>query len=343
MSRKILDTFIPVLSVLSALLLSSVIIYAAGQNPVMVYQKMIRSTFGSDYGLGQVIFRSTTLILTGLAVALPFKVRLFNIGGEGQLLMGAFAAALAGITLPSWLPPSAGMTACLLASMAAGASWAICAGWLKIRFGVNEVISTIMLNFIAQAVTGYLLTYHFAVPSTVHTPPVAASAELPKFGDITGMLGRSPANVTSLAALTVCAGSFFMLYHSRFGYEMRAVGLKPEAAEYAGIRSNLHILAAMGMAGAVAGLGAGNLVLGYKHYYEAGLTAGAGFMGIAVALLANAHPIWIVFSALLFGWLDYGGLTVNTYVPKDIFMMVQGLTILCILSFTALFRRFQDR
>jgi simple sugar transport system permease protein len=343
MSRKNLQPLIPLFSVLFALGAGSVIIAATGSSPAEVYLRMFRSTFGSGYGFGQVLFRTTTLIFTGLAVALPFKVRLFNVGADGQLLMGSFAAALCGMALPHSIHPAIGVPATLLAAMTAGSLWALSAGWLRIRYGVNEVISTIMLNFIAQGITGYLLTNQVAVPSTVHTPPLAPGSTLPGLDAISGLSWHSPANLSTLIALCMSAACALMLFRTRYGYTMTAAGLNPDAARHAGIDTDARTLAAMAMGGALAGLGAGNLVLGYKHWFEAGLTSGAGFMGIAVALLAGAHPVWILLSALLFGWLDYGGLTVNTIVPKEVFMIVQAMTILAIISFPGLIRRGRGR
>lgn len=296
---------------------------------------MSRAIFTSQYGYGQLIFRLTTLILVGLAVAVPFRLRLFNIGGEGQLQMGAFAAAITGAYLPGYFPGPADVLLCILAAMVAGACWAMIAGALKIRFGINEVISTIMLNFIAQGLTGYLLTYHFAIPSTVHTSQVVPGAFIPQLDSFTGFFLNSPANATIF--LSAGAAIFFhlLLFRSRYGFEMRATGLQSEASDYAGIDTSRHILVAMAAGGAAAGLGAANIVLGYKHYYEAGMTDGAGFAGIAAALLAGAHPLWVLVSALFFAMLEYGGLSVNAYVPKDIFMILQALTIFLIISFNS--------
>jgi general nucleoside transport system permease protein len=338
MSRKNLQPFIPLFSALFALGAGSVIIAATGNSPAEVYLRMFRSTFGSGYGFGQVLFRSTTLVLTGLAVALPFKLRLLNVGAEGQLLIGSFAAALCGMSLPQAIHPMLGTTAALAAAMAAGGLWALAAGWLKVRYGVNEVISTIMLNFIAQGITGYLLTNHFAVPSTVHTSAMVPGSVLPGLDGLLGLDWHSPANISTIIAIFMSVASALLLYRSRYGYTMIATGLSPLAARHAGIDTDARILGTMAMGGALAGLGAGNLVLGYKHWFEAGLTSGAGFMGIAVALLAGAHPLGILLSALLFGWLDYGGLTVNTMVPKEVFMIVQAMTILAMISFPAVFR-----
>jgi len=337
MKQKTRQVLIPLLSILSALVVSTLIIGMTGRDPLMIFLKMFHLTLGSAYGTGQVLFRMTTLVLAGLAVALPFQVRLFNIGGDGQLQMGAFAAAMTGTMLSPFITfPGAAVSLCIISAMAAGACWALLAGLLKVRFGINEVIATIMLNFIAHGITGYLLTYHFAVPSTVHTPPVRASAFIPAFDTVTGWFANSPANLSTLPAAGTAVLFWAILFHSRFGYEMRAAGLQPDAAKYGGINTEMHLLTAMGIGGAAAGLGAANIVLGYKHYYEAGMTGGIGFTGIAVALLAGAHPLWIILSAFFFGFLEYGGLTVNAYIPRDIFMMIEALTILLVIAFSAL-------
>ena len=339
MRNTLFKLLTPLLAVVAALLVSALLIMATGRDPLMIYQKMFSMTFGSAYGTGQIVFRTTSLMLAGLAVAIPFKMRLFNIGGEGQVLAGAFTAAAVGFLLPPQTPPFVAIAMCSLSAMIAGSTVALLAGWLKVRFGVNEVISTIMLNFIVQAFAGYMLTWHLAVPSTVHTPEIIQSAQIPMFGSIIGIWDKSPANFSTLLALAACLGTWIMVFKTTAGYEMRAAGLQPEAAQYGGINANTHTLRAMAAGGAMAGLASTNLVLGYKHFYEAGLTSGIGFIGIAVALLAYAHPLWIVASALLFGFLEYGGLTVNAYVPKDIFMMVQAVTILMVLVLTKAMQR----
>lgn len=330
---------IPLLAVAASLAISAFLIAAAGRDPLLIYQKMFTMTFGSEYGTGQIVFRSTSLVLAGLAVAIPFRLKLFNIGGEGQMLAGAFSAALAGALLPPQTPPLVAVSFCTLSAVTAGASVALLSGWLKVRFGINEVISTIMLNFIVQACVGFLLAGSLSVPSTAHTHEIIPSAQIPPFYTVLGIWQKSPANFSTLFALAACFGLWFLVFKTVPGYEMRASGLHPEAAGYAGINTNSHIMKAMGIGGAMAGLAAANLVLGYKHYYESGLTDGIGFMGIAVALLAFAHPIWIIGSAVLFGFLQYGGLSVNAYVPKDIFLMVQAVTILMILILTKSFFR----
>ncbi|NTW69121.1 MAG: ABC transporter permease [Chlorobiaceae bacterium] len=334
---------IPLLSVMTALLFSALFIAMIGEDPVMICSKMVRSTIGSSYGTGHVLFRMTTLVLVALAVAIPFKVRLFNIGAEGQLLMGAFAAAMTGSIIGETLSSTVAIALCILSAMAAGCAWALLAGVLRVQFGVNEVIGTIMLNFIAQGITGYLLTWHFALPSTVHTAPISNAAIIPTIESLTGWFAKSPANLSLLLSLALPLLFYALLFKTRFGYEMRAAGLQPEAARYGGINAKRHTLMAMGTGGAIAGLGAANIVLGYKHYYESGMTGGIGFTGIAVALLAGAHPVWILLSALFFGFLEYGGLSVNAWVPKDIFMIIEAMTILLVITFSSLGKQLNKR
>lgn len=315
----------PAAAITGAMLLSTLLIIVAGRDPLAIYAKMASMTFGSSYGTGQVIFRTTTLVLAGLAVAIPFRAKLFNIGGEGQVLAGAFTAAVTAAFLPSWTPAPAAVTIAALAGAAAGSAMALSAGLLKVRYGVNEVISTIMLNFIIQGFTSYMLTNHLALPSTAHTPDIADTAIIP------ALWKHSPANYSVFIAAGAAITGYILLFRTRFGYEMRASGLNPQAAAHAGIDTALHTLTAMAAGGAAAGLVAANIVLGYRHCFESGLTAGIGFTGIAVALLSKAHPLWVLPSALLFGAMEYGGLSVNAYVPKEIFMMMQAVIIIMVL------------
>ncbi|MDT9546305.1 MAG: ABC transporter permease [Chlorobium sp.] len=339
MNHPLQRALVPTLSILLAILLNAAIISATGTDPIMVAERIIRATLGSSYGTGQVLFKATTLLFSALAVAIPFHLRLFNIGGEGQLQMGAIAAAISAAALPSSLTPWIAIPIAVFAAMTAGAAWASIAAILKIRYGVSEVISTIMLNFLAQGVSGYLLFHHFALPSTAHSAPIAAGAVIPPFSDLFGWFPSSPLNPSILAAITLTILFWAVLYRTRYGFEMRASGRQPLAAKRAGINPARHTLLAMALGGASAGLGAANLVLGYKGYYEAGMTAGAGFSGIATALLAAAHPLWIMASALFMGLLDYGGLAINALVPKEIFQVMTAVTILLVISATALSRR----
>lgn len=331
MTQKQLALLTPVLAILVAFFIGGLLILTIGENPIEIYGKMFQRTLGTPYGFGQVLYRTTPLILTGLAVAIPFQAGLFNIGGEGQALVGSFTCALVGAWIPSSMPTLLAVGLCLGTAALAGGSWGAIAGGLKVRFGVNEVITTIMLNFIASALVGYLLTNHFAVTATTHTAEIVESARLARLDDFGGFFQRAPLNLALFLSLACAAGAYFLVFKTKSGYELRAVGLNIEAARYAGINVGLHTIGSMAIAGALAGLTAANFVMGYKYYFEFGATSGVGFLGIAVAMLANANPAWIVLSAFLFGVLDYGGLTINAYVPKEIFLVIQALVILFII------------
>jgi len=338
---KTFDVLLAMAALLVAFLLGGILIWLIGQDPFTIYGKMFSMTLGNDYGIGQVFFRATPLILTGLAVSIPFHAGLFNIGGEGQVAIGAFVGALTGMALPESVPPILAVAVCILASMLAGAAWGGFAGFLRVKRGINEVITTIMMNFIAAALIGYFLMNHFAVRATVHTPPIIANAELPRLDALLGIFPHTPANLSFFISLLAAALSYVLIYKSKYGYELRAVGLNPDAARYAGINVERHLLFSMMLAGALAGLVAANFVLGYKHYYELDITSGLGILGIAVAMLAGSNPFWIVFSSLLFGLLDYGGLTINAHVPKEVFLILQAVVILFIIGSQKAFQQIE--
>ncbi|ACF13883.1 inner-membrane translocator [Chloroherpeton thalassium ATCC 35110] len=336
---KTFDVLIPIAALFVAFALGGILIWLIGQDPFAIYGKMFSMTLGNEYGIGQVLFRATPLILTGLAVAIPFQAGLFNIGGEGQVAVSAFACALTGMALPESMPSVFAVAICLLVSMLVGAAWSGFAGFLRVKRGINEVITTIMMNFIAAALVGYFLMNRFAVRASVHTPEIIANATLARLDALMGIFPHTPLNLSFFLSIMVACFCYVLMYQVKYGYELRAVGLNPDAAKYAGINVGRHLLFSMVLAGALIGLVAANLVLGYKHYYELGMTSGLGFLGIAVAMLAGSNPLWIVFSALLFGLLDYGGLTINSYVPKEVFLILQAIVILFIIGAQKAFQK----
>ena len=327
---------VPVIAIAAALLAGAVFIAAIGQSPAVVYGILLRGTFGNFYGLGQVLFKATPLIFTGLSVALAFKAGLFNIGAEGQLYIGAFAVAWVGFTFSS-LPGFVLVPLCILAGALGGALWGVIPGYLKARFGTHEVINTIMLNFIAMALTGYLVTYVYFVPETVHTQRIAAQAQIPRLEEFWPVFRGSPVNFSLFLALGIAIVVYLFLWKTKFGFELRAMGLNPWAAEYGGISVRSGVITAMTLSGALAGLVGVDSVMGYKHYYEAGFSSGTGFMGIAVALLGRNHPLGVVLAALLFGALSYGGLVINAIVPKELVDILQAIVILVVIAGTNVF------
>ncbi len=319
-----------VVALLVAAAAGSVLILAFGQSPAQVYGVLLASTWGDSYGFGQTLFKSTPLMFTGFSVAIAFRAGLFNIGCEGQLLVGSFLCALVAGALPSSTPAMVAIPLAVAAAAVGGGLLGAIPGALRAYTGAHEVINTIMLNFIASAFVLWAGNRFFFVEETTHTSEVIASSWLPNLG-----LGASAANASLVLAL--CVGLFFWFFmdRSRRGFELRTLGLSQGAAENAGINVGRSIVVAMTISGAMAGLVGANYVLGYKHYFEAGMGAGTGFMGIAVALLGRNSPLGIIAAALLFGTLSHGGLAVNAFVPKEIVEVLQAVIILSLVMTAA--------
>lgn len=331
---------------------------AVGDNPITVYSLLIGSAFSYPVGIGYTLFYATPLIFTGLAVALAFRCGLLNIGAEGQLYMGAFAAAWVGIKLGgvtftplSGVPsaPIANLPAFLLvplaclAAMVAGAVWAGIPGLLKARFGSHEVINTIMLNFIAVAILGYFTQYHLKVKgdAIMKTADIGANAHVPTLGKfLPGMPEFIQLNLAFILAIIACALVYVLLWKTKWGYEIRVTGLSPTAAEYGGISPRKQIIIAMALSGALAGMVGIHEVLGYRYYYLQEFSAGWGFTGIAVALVGRNHPLGVLIAAIFFGALDRSSIPVDAFslkVSKDIVEILKGLIILFVAG-EAMFR-----
>ncbi len=320
----------PVTALLVALLAFDLLVLAYGASPLRVLRVMIEGTWGNPYGVGQVLFKATPLIFTGLAVAIPFRAGLFNIGAEGQVVMGALAGALIGMWLPGGTPWLLAIPLVAAAAALVGGGYGALPGALKARFGAHEVITTIMLNFVALALVNYLVATHFHEPETLHTAPIIEGARLSRLGAFLPALHGSAANTALLWALGGAGLVAWLLFRTPLGYEIRAVGLSPPAAENGGISLLRVSTVAMAIGGGCAGLVGVNFVQGYKYYFEDGFSGGVGFMGIAVALLGRNHPLGVVLAALLFGTLSQGGLVINALVPKEIVEILQAVIILVV-------------
>ena len=319
----------PLVALVLAAVVGDVLILSFGQSPSAVYRLLLDGTWGNAYGFGQVLYKATTLTFTGLAVGLSLRAGLFNIGAESQLAAGGFAAAMVGVLLPAGIPALVCLPIFLVAAGLGGGVVGAIPGVLKARFGAHEVIVTIMLNFIVLALLNYLVSAKFHVPDTLHTPEIASGA-IPRLSDILEPFHGSAANLTILLAVATAIAVGWYLFRTRRGFELRAVGMQPAAAEYAGVSVAGVTWRALAASGAIAGLGGLNYVLGYKHYYEEGFATGAGFLGIAVALVGRGHPIGIVIAALLFATLSQGGLAVNALVPKQMVDVLQAVVILAV-------------
>src|SRR5215475_2156 len=289
--KLIRELLFPVVAIFAAFLVGAIVIAAIGDDPIQTYRLLIGSALSWPDGIGYTLFYATPLIFTGLAVAVGFRCGLLNIGAEGQLTVAAFATAWAGISLansPAWILIP---VTCLVAVLS-GAAWATIPGVLKARFGSHEVINTIMMNFIAVGVASALTQTYFKERGDpiLETGPIGNPAHIPHLGQIIpGIPARLPLNVAFLLAIVACALLYVFLWRTKWGYEIRATGANPLAAEYGGISVRKQIVVGMTVSGALAGMVAINEVLGYRYRYYQGFSPQYGFTGIAVALRGQQH------------------------------------------------------
>ena len=328
-TTRVLGAFLPPLVALAiAAVVGDLLILSFGESPATVYKLLLEGTWGNWYGFGQVLYKATTLVCTGLAFAIAARAGLFNVGAEGQLAFGGFTAAMIGLHFAG-TPNIIGIVLCLLAAMLGGGIVAAIPGWLRAKFGSSEVIVTIMLNFVVLALLNWLIAAKIHVEETLHTPPMGTGI-VPRLSESMPMFSGSAANWTMVVAVIASVAMSWYLFRTRAGYELRAVGLQPDAAEYGGVRVPRVLFTTMVLSGALAGLGGINFVMGYKGYYEEGFAGGSGFLGIAVALVGRNHPLGILLSALLFATLSQGGLAVNALVPKQLVDILQAVVILAV-------------
>lgn len=340
--REILS---PLIAVIAAFIVGGIIILLIKDDPIETYRLLVGNSFGSVKDIGYTLFYSTPLIFTGLAVAVAFRCGLLNIGAEGQLYVAAFATAWVGIKFGgvvvgaenwSWasLPALLLVPFCVIAAVTAGGLWGAIPGVLKARFGSHEVINTIMMNFIAVALVSYFTQYYFKLPGDpiMQTAEIGEAAHIPRISHlIPGMPEFVPLSVAFLLAILMCVLVYVFLWKTKWGYELRAVGENPSAAEYGGISPKKQIIIAMTISGGLAGMVAIGEVLGYRYRYYDGFSGEWGFLGIAVALLGRNHPIGIVVAAFFFAVLLRGEIFVDAftrYVTKDIGMILQAVVIL---------------
>ncbi len=328
---------LPIVCLGLALLVAGLVVLLVGQDPVRVLSVLVQGALGTQRGLSYTLYYATTFIFTGLAVAVAFHGGLFNIGGEGQAIMGGLGTGLAALYLSALLPAWLMLPLMLISGALFGMVWAIVPAYLQAYRGSHVVITTIMFNFIASSVLVYLLVNHLRPAGTmsVESAPFAASARLPSMHEALAALGiawpSSPLNLSLFLALLACLGVYLFLWRTRGGYHLRAVGSSPGAAEYAGIKSRHQVVIAMAVSGALAGLVGMNEIAGVNGKLLLEFVSGAGFTGIAVSLMGRSHPLGIILASLLFGALFQGGAEVAFEVPgfsRDMVVMVQGFIVL---------------
>lgn len=327
---------IPLISLILAGLLSALVILAIGESPIEAVNLMITGALGSSYGWGYTLYYATNFMFTGLAVSVAFHARLFNIGGEGQAMLGGLGVALACLYIP-WPHWSLALLGAIICGAAFGGLWALLPAYLQAKRGSHIVITTIMFNFIAAAFLNYLLVSVLRPqgsmdPATARFPE---AAQLPTLHDVLAPFGISfskaaPANISLLVAMLACVLVWVLIWRTRLGYEIRAFGHSDSAARYAGINPVKITLIVMLISGGLAGLMATNNVMGEAERLMLNATEGAGFIGIAVALMGRSHPLGVFLAAILFGFLYQGGaeLALWTKIPRELIVVIQALVIL---------------
>lgn len=328
---------IPFFNLVVAFVVAGLVVLLVGENPFRAAAIMVEGAFGSGRNIAYTLFYSTSFIFTGLAVAVAFHGGLFNIGGEGQAYIGGLGVALVCLSFDSILPWWLTFPLAVLGAAGIGAAWAFIPAYLQARRGSHIVITTIMFNFIAASLMVYLLVGALKPLSSMapQTRTFAPGGQLPKLNWLIELFGgtvrSSPFNLSFLLALFCAFLVWLLIWRTRLGYEIRTQGFSAKAARYAGIGETRIVLVTMMVSGALAGMMALNPVMGDQARLQLDFVAGAGFVGIAVALMGRSHPAGIVPAAILFGMLYQGGAELAFEMPnisRDMIVIIQGLVIL---------------
>ncbi len=330
-------TLLPFINLLAALVLSGVVVKILGESPWAAGKLLLAGSLGTQEGIGYTLYYATNFMFTGLAVAVAYHAGLFNIGCEGQAYVGGLGSGLVALWLGDRAPFLVVLPVAVLAGAAFGAGWAFIPAWLQARRGSHIVITTIMFNFIAAALMTYLLVNVLIRPGqqSPETREFGAGAFMPLASDLLAKIGitfsASPLNFAFLLALAASALVWVLVWRTRWGYAVRVAGQNQLAAVYAGISPSRVIVQSMLLSGALAGGLGLNELLGSQHRILVDFPGGAGFVGIAVALMGRNHPVGIFFAAVLFGALTQGGSQLSFDMPKinrDMVVVIQGLVIL---------------
>ncbi|EHS52403.1 ABC-type transporter, integral membrane subunit [Rhizobium sp. PDO1-076] len=328
---------LPLLNLMLAFLVSGLVVWIIGENPIEALKLMLNGALGRGEGIGFTLFYATNFIFTGLSVAVAYHAGLFNIGSEGQAYLGGLGAALVALALDHYVPWYVTMPFAILGAAAFGGLWALIPAWLQAKRGSHIVITTIMFNFIGAALMVYLLVNVMIVPGKMapESRTFLEGGQLPKLDWLMAMfglkLGPAPFNVSFLIALVMCFLVWVLIWRTKLGFEMRTLGLSRSAAAYAGIPYTKIVIITMLISGGLAGMMALNPVLGASARLQVEFVGGAGFVGIAVSLMGRNHPIGIIIAAILFGVLYQGGAELSFDMPnitREMIVVIQGLVVL---------------
>ncbi len=332
--NRTVEALLPLLAVPVALVIGAGLILALGANPLQAYGVLAQGAFGNISGFTQTLVKATPLLLVGLGVTIAFRGGVINIGGEGQLIVGALAATAFSIGFDG-LPRLVMLPLALLVSILSGAIWGGIPGILKARLGVNEILSTVMMNAIALQLANYLLRGPMIDPAEIERgTQIAQSALLPTSAWLTRLMPRTLLNTGSILALIMAILVYIFLWRTTIGYRIRAVGLNPDAARYAGIPVPFYQALSLILGGAFAGLAGAVEVLGVHHRMLEGLSGGYGFSGIVAALFGKLHPLGAIPASVLFGGLLVGADRMQRamQVPSALITALLGLIVIFVVS-----------
>ncbi|MGG7565063.1 ABC transporter permease [Rhodovulum sp. DZ06] len=328
---------IPLLNLVAAFLVAGLVVLIIGEDPIKAVEVIVWGALGWGEGIGFTLFYATNFIFTGLAVAIAFHAGLFNIGGEGQAYIGGLGVAIACLALDTALPWWLIAPIAAVMGGAFGAGWALIPAYLQAKRGSHIVITTIMFNFIGASLMAYLLVNVMKVEGAMapESRTFEEAGRLPKLDGFMSLFGQdiggAPLNVSFFLAIAACIFCWALIWRTKLGYEIRTFGANPTAANYAGISATKIIVVAMCISGALAGMMALNPVMGDQNRLFLDVAGGAGFVGIAVALMGRAHPLGVALAALLFGVLYQGGAELAFEMPtitRDMVVVIQGLVVL---------------
>ncbi len=374
---RLFDAFLPLLAVIGALLVGAIILLLLETSPLEAYQVLLSGGFTSKNGLADTLVKAIPLLLVGLGIVIAFRANVINIGAEGQLIAGAMLTSFLALQLGEVAPGYGVILICLLAGSIMGAIWGAIPGYLKARLGVNEILSTIMMNQIAIQIGYYLLRGPMIDPAEVaagtnipHSARLPKTTDLPRFTDIATWLGFTESakdlgltgfraelygllveptrlHVGLIIAIVMAILVYIFLWRTTIGYRIRAVGLNPSASRYAGINVPRYIILSMGLSGGFAGLAGAVEILGLHHrmFEPTAVSAGYGFSGIVAALFGKLHPLGAIPSSILFGGLLVGGDKMQraVQVPQVLVTALLGLIVLFVVSSEIWSRRLASR
>lgn len=338
---RLTGALLPVAAVLGALLVGALLLLMLGVDPFRAYGALVNGALGTTSGLTQTLTKATPLLLVGLGICIAFRGGVINIGGEGQIILGAVSASALAIGLSDW-PGWLLLPLSLLVGTAAGLVWGGIPGWLKARMGVNEILSTVMMNQIALQGMNFLLRGPMLDPAQIAAGTnIPQSAALPESVWLLRLVPRTLFHSGAILAIVLAVAVYFLLWRTTIGYRIRAVGLNPHAARYAGIPVSRYVFLSMALSGAFCGLAGAVEVLGVHHRMIEGLSGGYGFSGIVAALFGKLHPLGAIPASALFGSLLVGAdkMQRSVQVPSALVIALQGLVVLFVVASDLYVRR----